>query len=129
MKRNCNFPHLSLGKSSELAEATTVLKVVRCANASSVSSVQSCFGSLSDLYGFKRVVSMQRKGRNSIFYIAIRAFSVMSQKKEMYQDLIRALEVMRLIDEKTPKNIVFYAMWLLETRQLKNSVAIHVSLP
>lgn len=54
-------------------------------------------------------------------------FSVMSQKKEIFNDLTRALDVMRIVDEKTPKNIVFYAMWLLETRQLRNSTALNVS--
>jgi len=50
---------------------------------------------------------------------------VMNQKKDIYNDLNRALEVMRYIDEKTPKNRVFYAMWLLETRALGNGVNIH----
>lgn len=51
----------------------------------------------------------------------------MNQKRDIYNDLRHALEVMRYIDEKTPQNKVFYAMWLLETRSLGNKVDIHVS--
>lgn len=51
----------------------------------------------------------------------------MNQKKEMFTDLTRALEVMRMVDEKTPKNIIFYAMWLLENKQLRNTQSINVS--
>lgn len=51
----------------------------------------------------------------------------MDHKKEMYNDLKRALEVMKYIDEsKTPKNRIFYAMYLLETRQLSNPSVIQV---
>jgi TBC1 domain family member 7 len=52
---------------------------------------------------------------------------VMEQKKEIYDDLQRALTCMGYIDEKTPKNRVFYAMWLLETRQLPTGMNIYVS--
>lgn len=53
--------------------------------------------------------------------------SVMDHKKEMYNDLKRALESMKYIDEsKTPKNRIFYAMYLLETRQLSNPSVIQV---
>lgn len=53
--------------------------------------------------------------------------SVMQQKKESYADLTKALEVMRYIDDKTPKSKIFYAMYLLETRQLTNVASIHVN--
>ncbi|XP_058812200.1 TBC1 domain family member 7 [Topomyia yanbarensis] len=43
---------------------------------------------------------------------------VMTQREAVYNDLLRALQVMRLIDVKTPKHKVLYAMWLLETKQL-----------
>lgn len=55
-------------------------------------------------------------------------FSVMNQKRDIYNDLNRALEVMRYIDEKTPRIRVFYAMWLLETKALANGTNIYVSL-
>jgi hypothetical protein len=50
----------------------------------------------------------------------------MEQKKEIYQDLQRALRVMKYIDDKTPDNKIFYAMWLLENRALTH-VNLHVS--
>ncbi|EDS33685.1 TBC1 domain family member 7 [Culex quinquefasciatus] len=43
---------------------------------------------------------------------------VMQQRIAVYDDLLRALQVMGTIDDKTPKNRVLYAMWLLETKQL-----------
>lgn len=52
----------------------------------------------------------------------------MIQKQETFCDLKKALEVMRYIDEKTPKSKVFYAMWLMETRALANGTNIYVSL-
>lgn len=55
-------------------------------------------------------------------------FSVMNQKRDIYNDLQRALTVMKYIDEKTPRNRVFYAMWLLETRQLAKGTNIYVCL-
>ena len=51
----------------------------------------------------------------------------MTQRKDIYRDLRKALMVMRYIDEKTPKNRVFYAMWLLETRSLASGTNIYVS--
>ena len=51
----------------------------------------------------------------------------MNQKRDIYNDLNHALEVMRYIDEKTPKNRVFYAMWLLEKRALARGTNIYVS--
>ncbi|XP_053687845.1 TBC1 domain family member 7 [Sabethes cyaneus] len=43
---------------------------------------------------------------------------VMTQREAVYNDLQRALQVLRVVDEKTPKHRVLYAMWLLETKQL-----------
>lgn len=43
---------------------------------------------------------------------------VMTQREAVYEDLLRALQVMRIVDDKTPKPKVLYAMWLLETKQL-----------
>lgn len=39
----------------------------------------------------------------------------MDQRKQEYNDLLRALNVMRIIDSYTPKPQVFLAMWLLQT--------------
>uniref|UniRef100_A0A1B0GMI1 TBC1 domain family member 7 n=1 Tax=Phlebotomus papatasi TaxID=29031 RepID=A0A1B0GMI1_PHLPP len=45
---------------------------------------------------------------------------VMTQRKAVYMDLLRALKMMRLVDEaKMPKSRIFYAMWLLETKRLQ----------
>lgn len=44
----------------------------------------------------------------------------------VYEDLLRALKVLRLIDDKTSKSRIFYAMWLLENRKLKAGVNINV---
>uniref|UniRef100_A0A1B0CL08 TBC1 domain family member 7 n=1 Tax=Lutzomyia longipalpis TaxID=7200 RepID=A0A1B0CL08_LUTLO len=44
---------------------------------------------------------------------------VMIQRKAVYTDLLRALKIMKLIDEvKMPKSRILYAMWLLETKRL-----------
>ncbi|KAL7031653.1 hypothetical protein ACKWTF_007089 [Chironomus riparius] len=50
---------------------------------------------------------------------------VMQQKKETYEDLIRALDVMKYIDDRTPKSRVFYAMYLLETKKLNSSANLY----
>lgn len=52
---------------------------------------------------------------------------VMAQWSMVYDDLLRALKVLRLIDDKTSKSRIFYAMWLLENRKLKAGVNINVS--
>lgn len=52
---------------------------------------------------------------------------VMAQWSMVYEDLLRALKVIRLIDDKTAKSRVFYAMWLLENRKLKAGININVS--
>lgn len=51
----------------------------------------------------------------------------MNQKRDIYNDLQHALEVMKYTDEKTPRNRVFYAMWLLENRALASGTNIYVS--
>lgn len=43
---------------------------------------------------------------------------VMEQRVIVYQDLHRALVVMRMINETMPKAKIFYSMWLLENRKL-----------
>lgn len=52
---------------------------------------------------------------------------VLNQKKEIYNDLYHALQIMRYIDEKTPRARVFYAMYLLQQNQLGSPMIIHVS--
>ncbi|XP_055586080.1 TBC1 domain family member 7 [Uranotaenia lowii] len=47
---------------------------------------------------------------------------VMAQREAVYNDLQHALKVMRTIDDKTSKAKVLYAMWLLETKQLRLGV-------
>ncbi|GAB0096502.1 TBC1 domain family member 7 [Sergentomyia squamirostris] len=44
---------------------------------------------------------------------------VMIQRKAVYTDLLRALKIMRIVDEaKMSKSRILYAMWLLETKRL-----------
>ncbi|XP_052865648.1 TBC1 domain family member 7 [Anopheles cruzii] len=43
---------------------------------------------------------------------------VMEQRNAVYNDLLKALTTMRIVDENTPTARVFYAMWLMEKRQL-----------
>lgn len=52
---------------------------------------------------------------------------VLAQRTEVYDDLLRALQVMSIVNERTPVPNVFYAMWLLENRQLSLSANINVS--
>ena len=51
----------------------------------------------------------------------------MRQKRETFNDLVHALRVMRYIDDQTPKARVFYAMYLLETRQLSCPANVYVN--
>lgn len=51
---------------------------------------------------------------------------VIEQKKAIYYDLTHALEIMGYINNQTPKHKLFYAMYLLETRQLANATLINV---
>ncbi|KAL0281308.1 UNVERIFIED_CONTAM: hypothetical protein PYX00_002335 [Menopon gallinae] len=44
---------------------------------------------------------------------------VTAQRTEVYEELVRALQVMKLINNDTPKPDLFLLMWLLETGQLK----------
>lgn len=43
---------------------------------------------------------------------------IMEQRRKEYFDLLHALQVMRIVDDKTPKPQMFLAMWLLQTGQL-----------
>lgn len=43
---------------------------------------------------------------------------VMEQRQEEYGDLLRALEIMRVVDINTSKPQLFYAMWLLQSGKL-----------
>lgn len=52
---------------------------------------------------------------------------VMTQRKAVYEDLLAALHTMHIVNEKTPTANVFYAMWLLENKQLTLSFNINVS--
>lgn len=52
---------------------------------------------------------------------------VLAQRTEVYEDLLRALKVMNVVNERTPVPNIFYAMWLLENRQLSLSANINVS--
>lgn len=51
---------------------------------------------------------------------------VMQQKRETYEDLTRALNLMRYIDDRTPNSKKFYAMHLLETKKLSSSINLNV---
>lgn len=50
----------------------------------------------------------------------------MIQRRAIYEDLHRALTIMKYIDEKTSKNKVIHAMWLLENKSLLVTVNIEV---
>lgn len=43
---------------------------------------------------------------------------VMAQRTQVYEDTIRAVRIMRYVDENTPKSKIFYTMWLLENKKL-----------
>lgn len=51
---------------------------------------------------------------------------VICQKRETFNDLYHALQIMRYIDDKTPRAKVFYAMYLLQKNQLVNAGCIYV---
>lgn len=53
---------------------------------------------------------------------------VMTQRREVFEDLHNALKVMNIISEQTPISNVLYAMWLLENKQLRLGVNINVSM-
>lgn len=50
----------------------------------------------------------------------------MTQRVAVYEDLYRALGILRIIDDKTPTSRVFHAMWLLENKKLKSGFNINV---
>lgn len=52
---------------------------------------------------------------------------VMTQRREVFEDLHNALRVMNIISEQTPIPNVLYSMWLLENKQLRLGVNINVS--
>lgn len=51
---------------------------------------------------------------------------VMVQRHKEYNDLIHALQIMRIIDVHTTKPQTFLAMWLLQTGKLKYDTNIQV---
>ena len=53
---------------------------------------------------------------------------VMEQRVAVYNDLLKALKIMRIVDETTPTSRVLYAMWLLEKKQLYLGRDITVSV-
>lgn len=52
----------------------------------------------------------------------------MIQRQEVYDDLNNALRVMNIINDQTPTSNAFYAMWLLENKQLRLGLNINVSI-
>lgn len=52
----------------------------------------------------------------------------MTQRREVYEDLYNALRVMNIINDQTPIPNVFYAMWLLENKQLRLALNINVCI-
>lgn len=53
---------------------------------------------------------------------------VMTQRREVFEDLQNALRIMNIISEQTPMPNIFYAMWLLENKQLRLGVNINVNI-
>jgi hypothetical protein len=54
---------------------------------------------------------------------------VWEQRLEQYEDLLRALQVLRLCDAwETDKSETFVMMWLLETRQMNDNVVLQVCI-
>ncbi|XP_022918313.1 TBC1 domain family member 7 [Onthophagus taurus] len=51
---------------------------------------------------------------------------VMDQRRQEYHDLLRALQVMRMIDSTTPKPQQFFAMWLLQFGKMHSKTNINV---
>lgn len=51
----------------------------------------------------------------------------MIQRIAVYQDLLKVLKTLRIIDDKTPKSKMFYAMWLLENKYLTVGFNFNVS--
>lgn len=51
----------------------------------------------------------------------------MAQRTQVYEDTIRAVRIMRYVDENTPKSKIFYTMWLLENKKLHQDCFNNVS--
>ncbi|KAG5668456.1 hypothetical protein PVAND_016396 [Polypedilum vanderplanki] len=89
------------------------------------------------LFQFLKLFSVPTIHRSLLYCLALNVYPVymeskefvMQQKKEIYSDLLRALNVMKFIDEKTPRARIFYAMYLLETKKLNNSVNLFKDEP
>lgn len=106
----------------------TVFKALLSSINSPLIALQSGSWRISNLHGVERMVRFCQIKIVNLTESLIKTSSVMNQKRDIYNDLQRALEVMRYTDEKTPKNRVFYAMWLLETRSLASGTNIYVSV-
>lgn len=46
---------------------------------------------------------------------------VRDQRRQVYEDLLRAVTVMRFVDKDKPRDLVLYKMWLLENNRLLHS--------
>lgn len=51
---------------------------------------------------------------------------VMAQRAAVNEDLLRALRVLRIVDDRTPPAKRFHAMWLLENKRLKTGFNVNV---
>lgn len=54
---------------------------------------------------------------------------VLQQRKAVFNDLYHAVQVLRLVDENTPKPQVYYIMWLLERKRLPVGKRIDLDHP
>lgn len=50
---------------------------------------------------------------------------VLEQRNAVYKDILRAVKIMRYVDDKTPKSRIFYVMWLLENKKLHSEYNIY----
>lgn len=50
----------------------------------------------------------------------------MAQRTAVYEDLLKALQVLQIVNDRTPTANTFYAMWLLENKQLSLGLNINV---
>lgn len=50
----------------------------------------------------------------------------MQQRKQEFKDLLNALQIMRIVDNNTPKPQLFLAMWLIEIGNLKYDTNLQV---
>lgn len=51
---------------------------------------------------------------------------VLNQRLAVYNYLLHALQVLRVVDETTAKSKIFYAMYLLENKNLKSGFNVNV---